>query len=154
MILVHLDHFGDQVLSILLQFGTIWQSILVHLIHFDWFWWFVLVHLDHFSDQVLSILLHFADFGWFWHILPIDFGSFQFLLMIHFGPFASIFVNFELFWVIFINFYDSFWFNCFMLDYWFISIFDNCIHFGWFQSIFIHFDVSFWSISFIFIQLM
>ena len=58
---------------------------------------FYLVHLDHFSDQVLSILLNFADFGRFWHILPIDFGSFQFLLMIHFGPFASIFVNFELF---------------------------------------------------------
>ena len=53
--------------------------------------------MDHFSDQVLSILLNFADFGQFWHILPIDFDSFQFLLMIYFGPFASIFVNFELF---------------------------------------------------------
>ena len=43
-------------------------------------------------------------------ILPIDFGSFQFFLMIHFGPFGSIFVNFELFWVILIHFHSFLWF--------------------------------------------
>ena len=82
------------------------DDYLVHLIRFDSLWWFVLVHVDHFSDQVLSILLNFADFGWFWHILPIDFDSFQFLLMIHFGLFASVFVNFESFWAILIHFHS------------------------------------------------
>ena len=42
---------------------------------------------------LISLILD--DFGTF--CLLILFGSFQFLLMIHFGPFASIFVNFELF---------------------------------------------------------
>ena len=158
--MIHFGPFGSFRWPGSLYFASVWyilMIILVHLIGFDSFWWFILIHLDHFSDQVLSILLNFADFGWFWHILSIDFGSFQFLLMIHFGPFASIFVNFELFWVILIHFhsfYNSFWSICFILDNWLISIFDNSIHFGWFRSIFIHFDVSFWSISFIFIQLM
>ena len=111
--MIHFGPFGSFRWSGSLYFASVWYMrmiILVHLIRFDSFWWFILVHLDHFSDQVLSILLNFADFGWFWHILPIDFGSFQFLLMIHFGPFASIFVNFQLFWVILIHFHSFLWF--------------------------------------------
>ena len=98
-ILVHLDHFGDQVLSILPQFGTFWQSILVHLIHFYSFWcfiwsiwiisltkfslfYFISLILDDFSTFCPLILVHLTHFDDYFCFIWVIF-------MIHFGPFGS-----------------------------------------------------------------
>ena len=116
-ILVHLDHFGNQVLSILLQVGTFWwlcYSIWFVSIHFDdsfWSIWIISVTkfslfylisliLDDFGTFCLSILVHFSSFWWFIlvHLLLLLltlkyfewFWSIFIHFMIHFGPFASL----------------------------------------------------------------
>ena len=160
-------HFDD-------SFWSIW---IISVIKFSLFYLISLI-LDDFGTFCLLILVHFSSFWWF--------------ILVYLLLFLLTLNHFEWFWSIFIHFYDSFWFNCFILDNWFISIliipfilgdFDFFHPFSWFillhfgsicvtgfflfwlnfvnwtlvgifRSILIHFNDWFWSISFIFIQLM
>ena len=128
--MVHLVHFVDQVLSILLQFGTFWQSILVHLIHFDdYFWpiWFIfffisMIHFGPFGTFQWPSSLYFTSFCWFLDdfstlhpfifsiclILMINFASFEsfsWFILVHLDHFGdqvlSIFLHFGTVWWLF-----------------------------------------------------